>query len=56
MQQMAVVADKLQQQGLKIPLLLGGAVLTEDYAKSIGAEYALDAVQAVKKAKDILSD
>lgn len=54
MQQMAVVADKLQQQKLNVPLLLGGAVLTEAYAKSIGAEYALDAVQAVKKAKDIL--
>lgn len=54
MQQMAVVAEKVKNKGMNVSLLVGGAVLTEDYAKSIGAQYAIDAVQAVKKAKQML--
>ncbi len=55
MQQMAVVAEKIRDMDHPIPLLVGGAVLTEEYAKSIGAKYAPDAVQAVKKAKGIIA-
>lgn len=54
MQQMAVVAEKIRGLEPSIPLLVGGAVLTEAYAESIGAQYAPDAVQAVKKAKGML--
>ncbi|MDW7670896.1 MAG: homocysteine S-methyltransferase family protein [Bacillota bacterium] len=54
MQQMERVAILLKKEGLAIPLLVGGAVLTRAYADSIGAVYAPDAVQAVKKAKALV--
>lgn len=54
MQQMANVSELLKDRKLDIPLLVGGAVLSQDYADSIGAFYASDAVQAVKKAKELM--
>lgn len=38
-----------------IPILVGGAVLTESYAKSIGGIYCKDANDSVKKLKEIYS-
>ncbi|MEN1761921.1 homocysteine S-methyltransferase family protein [Anoxynatronum sibiricum] len=54
MQQMEQVAALLKTAGMAIPLMVGGAVLTQGYAESIGAVYAPDAVQAVKTAKRLL--
>ena len=42
----------LRDKGLAIPVMVGGAVVTEAFAKSIGAAaYAADAVDAVRQAK-----
>jgi 5-methyltetrahydrofolate--homocysteine methyltransferase len=42
----------LRERGLAIPVMVGGAVVTEAFAKSIGAAaYATDAVDAVRQAK-----
>ncbi|MGP8154478.1 MAG: homocysteine S-methyltransferase family protein [Smithella sp.] len=35
-------------KGIQKPFMIGGAVVTEDYAKSIGASFARDGVEAVK--------
>lgn len=42
----------LNEEGLKIKVMVGGAVVTKEYAQSIGADgYSEDAVEAVKLAK-----
>jgi 5-methyltetrahydrofolate--homocysteine methyltransferase len=56
MAEMGVVASALQQAGLNIPLLVGGAVVTEEYAGEIGAHYAADAAAAVRVAKRLLPE
>ena len=39
----------IRESGLNIKVMVGGAVLTEEYAKSIGADfYAKDAMESVK--------
>lgn len=54
MPEMGVVADRLRSQGLPVPLLIGGAVVTEEYAASIGAHYASDATAAVQQVKRLI--
>lgn len=45
----------LKEKGLPIKVMIGGAVVTQDYAESIGAAgYAADAVGSVRIAKQIL--
>jgi len=45
----------LKQRGLPIKVMVGGAVLTPAYAKSIGADgYAADAVEAVRLANSLV--
>ncbi|KAF0133732.1 MAG: 5-methyltetrahydrofolate--homocysteine methyltransferase [Candidatus Saganbacteria bacterium] len=56
MVEMAVVKEELKKANLNIPLLVGGAVVTRDYAEDIGAEYGLDAVSAVELAKNIIKN
>lgn len=51
---MGVVAEQMRTSQLCIPLLVGGAVVTADYAASIGAHYAQDATSAVRTAKDLI--
>ncbi len=47
--------DLLRAQGLCVPVIVGGAVLTAEYAKEIGADYyAKDAKQSADIAKAIL--
>jgi len=41
--------------GLSCPFMVGGAVVTEAYAHSIGAAYAKDGVEAVKVAETLIS-
>jgi 5-methyltetrahydrofolate--homocysteine methyltransferase len=55
MRRMEEVASALRNQGLSLPLLVGGAVVTEGYARSIGARYAPDAVRAVEVAREALA-
>ena len=48
--------DLLQSRGLSCKIMVGGAILTDDYAKTIGADfYGRDAKSAVDIAKSIFS-
>jgi 5-methyltetrahydrofolate--homocysteine methyltransferase len=48
--------DYLRSRGVKYPIIVGGAVLTEDIALSIGATYySKDALQTARLMKDICS-
>lgn len=54
--QMNVTLDKLREAGIKVFTMVGGAVVTQDYADSIGADiYAADAMEAVAKVKQLLA-
>ncbi len=54
MGQMKEISDELKRRRINIPTLVGGAVVTNQYAKRIGATYAKDAIEAVKKAKELI--
>ena len=43
----------LQKEGLSIPVMVGGAVVTPAFAESIGAYYSSDAVDAVRVARKL---
>ena len=52
MREMENVVNYAKEKGCKAKIMIGGAVITEDYAKQIGADaYSKDATQAVKVAK-----
>ncbi|TLM65424.1 MAG: 5-methyltetrahydrofolate--homocysteine methyltransferase [Deltaproteobacteria bacterium] len=54
-QQMDVVLDQLRAAGIKVFTMVGGAVVTPEYAERIGADlYARDALEAVAKIKALL--
>jgi 5-methyltetrahydrofolate--homocysteine methyltransferase len=48
---MGTVAEALTDAGVGARVLVGGAVVTEAYAKKIGATYARDAVAAARAAR-----
>jgi len=53
---MDTVVKKLQAAGLKdrVRVMVGGAAVSEDYARKIGADaYAKDALEAVAKAREL---
>jgi 5-methyltetrahydrofolate--homocysteine methyltransferase len=55
---MKAVIDRLEKEGLrkKLKVMVGGAPLTDAYAKEIGADgYAPDAASAAEKFKAYLS-
>jgi 5-methyltetrahydrofolate--homocysteine methyltransferase len=57
MMQMKATVEGLQAAGLKgrVKVMVGGAPVTEEFAKQIGADgYAPDAASAVNKLKEIL--
>ena len=54
MLEMKNITMKLKAEGLNIPVIIGGAVVTDDYAERINASYGADAAQAVKLAKNII--
>lgn len=55
MPRMGEVIDSVRAEGLKTKVMVGGAVLTQEYADRIGADaYARDAREAVAKAKSLL--
>jgi 5-methyltetrahydrofolate--homocysteine methyltransferase len=55
-EQMRVTVDRLRQAGVKVFIMVGGAVVTQEYADEIGADmYAADALEAVAKAKKLLA-
>ncbi len=48
MGEMKTIAEKAAARGLKIPVIIGGAVITKNFAEEIGASYGRDAIEAVK--------
>ncbi len=44
----------LRKNNIKIPVVIGGAVVTPEYAKSIGAYYGENAQEAVKIARKLI--
>ena len=52
---MPEIIAKARAAGLECPFMVGGAVVTEAYALSIGAAYAKDGVEAVKVAEMLIS-
>ncbi len=53
---MKEVVDKAEKQGLNCRFIVGGAVVTRSFARSLGAEYASDSVEAVRVAKCLNKD
>lgn len=45
----------IKDRGLHIKVLVGGAVVTDAFAQSIGAHYSKDAVEAVRVAKKLIA-
>lgn len=55
MTEMERVIATLRREGVKSFTMVGGAVVTEEYARSIGSDlYAKDAMEAVAKVKELL--
>jgi len=53
MVEMEDIISAAKREGLKCDFLVGGAVLNKSYARSIGAEYAKDGVEAVRVAEKL---
>ena len=51
---MPEVIEKAKLSAIKAAFMVGGAVVTEDWAQSIGAHYSANGVEAVKKAQELL--
>jgi 5-methyltetrahydrofolate--homocysteine methyltransferase len=52
---METTIQKLREAGVKVFTMVGGAVVTPEYAEMIGADlYAADALEAVAKVKELL--
>ena len=55
--EMPKVIDSLKKAGIAVKTIIGGAVVTKNYAGEIGADgYARDAMQAVQVVKELLKD
>ena len=48
------IVDALRSAGVKAPLMVGGAAVSEEWAKEIGAHYCADAGTASELAKQLL--
>jgi len=53
MYEMKTVSNMLKDEKLEVSLLVGGAVVTREFAESIGASYAEDAVEGARMAKKL---
>jgi 5-methyltetrahydrofolate--homocysteine methyltransferase len=56
MVRMGETVRMLREKGMPAEVLVGGAVVTEEFARSIGAHYARDAVDAVRLARSLLEE
>jgi len=54
MNEMKTVRDALDRENIGSKLLIGGAVVNEEYARGIGAYYGRDAVEGVNRAKKLI--
>ena len=46
--EMKEIVKRLKEENINIPVMIGGAVVNEEYAKNIGSRYSKDALGAVK--------
>jgi len=53
---MQPVIDELKKREINVPVVVGGAVLTKEYADKIGAKYAKDAIEAAELVKKIAEE
>jgi 5-methyltetrahydrofolate--homocysteine methyltransferase len=51
---MKEVIEKAKAEGISASFMLGGAVVTESYAQTLGATFAKDGVAAVKVVDKII--
>jgi len=57
MVEMKVVLEKLKAKNVEVKTMVGGAVLSPEYAREIGASaYARDAIDAVRQAERLMSE
>lgn len=57
MMEMKEVVDRAREQGIQAKIIVGGAVVTEDFAREIGADgYSADAGEAVKLVNRLLQE
>lgn len=57
MKQMRYVVEYAKEQGVNAKIMIGGAVITQDYADEIGADgYSKDAAEAVKLAQRLTKE
>mgnify|MGYP003007763427 FL=1 len=57
MMEMKTVVDRAKEMGVKAKIVIGGAVVTQDFADEIGADgYSADAADAVRLAKKLLAE
>lgn len=57
MPELDIVIDKLKSSGSQAKVMVGGAAVTDDYARDCGADaYAKDGVAAVNIAREIMSE
>ena len=55
MQRMREIVDAAKEEGITAKIIIGGAVITQEYADEIGADgYSKDAADAVKLAKSLM--
>ena len=52
--EMEKVIKELRNHNIDIPVIIGGAVVTDDYASQIKAAYSKDALGAIKKINDLI--
>lgn len=52
--EMETLIKELREKNINTPVLIGGAVVTGDYAKEISAHYGRDAISAIKEVKRII--
>ncbi|MFH1641995.1 MAG: homocysteine S-methyltransferase family protein [Nanoarchaeota archaeon] len=52
--EMENVINELRTNDIRIPVIIGGAVVTDDYASQIKAAYGKDALSAVKKINELI--
>lgn len=57
MQRMREVVARVREENLKAKVMIGGAVITQEYADEIGADgYSADAAEAVKLAQRLVRE
>ena len=52
--EMEKVIKELRKHNIKVPVIIGGAVVTDDYANQIKAAYSKDALSAIKRINEII--